>query len=312
MGKADQEELELERDSAEICRRATAGPKPASATRCPIDHSSMSPRETLLSEQSGGGILVPSAADATSGTATDFASAAQGVDIENPGSGTRSSKAGPAEARVSRAELLGPGWPRPYIKISKRLQEERNLPDKLPVVWSEAEGNVDSGHFAQGPDGGPGIALLESNFQLCDICGDPVGKNVVYGGSAPANNSVGPSGMHPRCCLLALKFCPYFRGQEEPELLLSRTGPAVDIKGFEKKFAREGEASDIPAALKILNTPVNEWDNKIGMLNERIFTGAFIEIPLVASRVEPVSVAALRKLARNEPARPGPAESGRA
>lgn len=116
----------------------------------------------------------------------------------------------------SAASCDAPGWPRPYARWTQGPQYED--PDvMLPVTWV---GGADAlrNDFTSLPDERQEQALVE---RLCAVCGARVAGALLFGdayldhdedeGRDPGRWTTGP-GVHARCMLLTLRFCPHFSG----------------------------------------------------------------------------------------------------
>lgn len=126
------------------------------------------------------------------------------------------------------------GLPRPFATDSKG--------GKYPVPFSNwgrvySEDPVFSKFDAESLK-----AFVDSDFSICDTCGEKLGKNMVFGlqdtpsypeetdGSSVAYVSGLP--MHPRCALIAAAYCPHFKKWNEDNGPIFATAEAsqVDFK----------------------------------------------------------------------------------
>ena len=136
----------------------------------------------------------------------------------------------------AKSEPSGPrsGWPVPYIEMDSPEDEERMAEwgfsgAKMPVPWINTSA-VRSPHRKDwlSFDEEALKALEAADFELCAICGEQLGEDKVYGvlgkGKLPSDHPnrqelyrTTGSGMHPKCSLLSLKYCPHLQQLEEEE-----------------------------------------------------------------------------------------------
>jgi hypothetical protein len=192
------------------------------------------------------------------------------------------------------------GWPRPFRDSSGIDNRQGNkLEPQMPLVWTEVENNQ-SGLYAEMPDVRAMRSIWESGFQVCDVCGEKVGEKIIY---ATVVNKQGhltnPNGLglHPRCALLANKFCPYFKKEEqvnrEKLFMVSDHGVAVDWSDLKKEIPYSKEE-----ILECLHAEDDDWNDRYQEINDAVFYKN--DFRLVDLGMEPISIDQIKKLAAED------------
>lgn len=105
-------------------------------------------------------------------------------------------------------EVPPKGWPRPFLHYRRSISAATEL---MPWPWINAKDTL----LAFRPSGEDRTIVEEAYAgRLCAVCGEHIAAPYMvfghYFSAADEDVTNGP-GCHPRCLLLAMKFCPHFK-----------------------------------------------------------------------------------------------------
>ncbi len=93
-----------------------------------------------------------------------------------------------------------PGWPRLWADFG---DNDGALIARLPAPWVTGEKATTNEWLSFGE-----AAPTAHYERLCAVCGERMDGTIVLGRSRETRKMTSGPGMHPRCAVLAVKFCP--------------------------------------------------------------------------------------------------------
>lgn len=148
----------------------------------------------------------------------------------------------------SGSVLDAPGWPRPWRmwEPDEWKRERGAMARLLPVPWINGS-NIEKGDWLSFPDDRD----RAHHDRLCAVCGEHMAGAVVLGAFMGLKETSGPGG-HPRCMLMAVLLCPHFQKEREedaPVAWLHRgDGPGYVVEGAWKDEPYIGTNDVVPTA----------------------------------------------------------------